>query len=87
MVTWKTLDSKGGCIFLESLIPSEKNLFTDEIPQWSIGTATRKNRYRKIDYIFDTDKSFKIEEKARETFDLTNDFCQEYFDAFSESLY
>ena len=25
--------------------------------------------------------------KMKEAFDLTNDFCQEYFDAFQDSLY
>lgn len=87
MVTWKIFDSRSGNIYLAFLIPSKTNLLLDGVPQWSIGVANCKNGHRKFDYIFDTNKPFTVEEKTREAFDLTNDFCNEYFNSFSDSDY
>ena len=51
------------------------------MPQRSIRVANYKNRYRKFDFAFDTAKPFSGK-KMKKAFDLTNDSCQEYFDAF-----
>ena len=87
MVTWKTLDVSSGDIMYAFLMPSEDNIFIDNIQQWSIGVVNCRTGDMKFDYIFDTDKPFDIEKKSMEAYEMTNSFCQEYFNAFKDSPY
>ncbi|WP_114992345.1 hypothetical protein [Synechococcus sp. UW179A] len=87
MVTWKTFDATSGDIFYAFLMPSKNNLFIDNVQQWSIGVVNCKTGDMKFDYIFDTDKPFDVEKKTKKAYDMTNGFCEEYFNTFKDSPY